>query len=428
MSLSPLASPVRAFALCAPLVFGDMAVGQTLTPETSAPPEWPFNALEHYSDEVGWQGMRGASRAMGRASTAVTLTQAAVEGDTAALVGSVAGITVGAAASLHPVTRFAAVPLAIATDTLVRNSLQHVLVDEEPRLLVDVLAERHGIDYNMLSPERNSWLDINIALYEAVIAAERDAIRAHAGLYAPNFRLNEDLERLREERDRRNLEDLSRIPAPGFEPMDSTTIIPPSSANETPSGVCTVTEDALGAFFAQQYGGLGMASNNAVIAVSNAPTTEVISRDPIIYRLRDPDLCTALGSNSDTLATEATEIATAIRLLRDEAISEGCEGRPGSISDNAVFLRDLDADGNDDLILSHDGIVCAGRPQRSGFCGAQVCTLVFFLRRGDSLQLAGEDLALLDGIDNSSPPVITLYRHGGVRAQVQWNGTQFVDL
>lgn len=55
---------------------------------------------------------------------------------------------------------------------------------------------------------------------------------------------------------------------------------------------CVVTEAELFELFSQN----GMAyANNAVIQVSQDPTTEVISRDPFTYRIGNLQLCQELG-------------------------------------------------------------------------------------------------------------------------------------
>ena len=62
----------------------------------------------------------------------------------------------------------------------------------------------------------------------------------------------------------------------------------------TPSAAsCTATESDLFRLFSAQQGMAG--ANAAVIRVSEAPTTEVISRSPYTYRISDPALCRSLG-------------------------------------------------------------------------------------------------------------------------------------
>ena len=47
-------------------------------------------------------------------------------------------------------------------------------------------------------------------------------------------------------------------------------------------------------------------------------------------------------------------------LIREE-IAAACDGGAGSIDPTAVIERDLTGDGRADLIISHEGIGCAGR-------------------------------------------------------------------
>lgn len=192
-------------------------------------------------------------------------------------------------------------------------------------------------------------------------------------------------------------------------------------------GSCSVSEDDALDYFADLYGGLGFAANNAVIAFSQDATTQVISRNPFVYKTSDPEICSFFDRGTSELESQAPELSNAAEWLRDQAIEEGCDGRTGKMLSDAIFVRDLDADGRDDLILSHDGIVCSGQPQRSIYCGAQVCSLNIFLRRGDLLKFAGEADALVESISNASPPIIALYLHGGAKARVQWDGSQFVN-
>jgi hypothetical protein len=63
---------------------------------------------------------------------------------------------------------------------------------------------------------------------------------------------------------------------------------------ETP---CTATESALHAAFVKAGMGI-MGANNRVIAVSNAPSTQVTSRDPHTYRIHDPAICAILEESA----------------------------------------------------------------------------------------------------------------------------------
>lgn len=58
---------------------------------------------------------------------------------------------------------------------------------------------------------------------------------------------------------------------------------------------CTATEAELFEHFATTMGTFG--ANGAVIRVSNAPTTKVVSRNPFTYEISDAELCAELGKS-----------------------------------------------------------------------------------------------------------------------------------
>lgn len=111
-------------------------------------------------------------------------------------------------------------------------------------------------------------------------------------------------------------------------------------------------------------------------------------------------------------------------LLNQELI-EACQGRGGRIRFEGFIERDLTGDGRKDLIISHDAIECNGDFRRSPFCGAQVCTIKIYVRRGKLLKLEEEFLALISSIGAGPVPVISLYFHGGGQGQLRWNGRAF---
>ncbi len=115
----------------------------------------------------------------------------------------------------------------------------------------------------------------------------------------------------------------------------------------------------------------------------------------------------------------------AAQWLVDREIAEACDGNPGSIDPSGAIERDLDGDGRDDFLLAHEAITCQGDVARSLFCGAQVCSVKIYLRRGDLLE---EKIDLLGGgveIGSGSVPTISMYGHGGARGQWRWNGSRF---
>ncbi len=109
-----------------------------------------------------------------------------------------------------------------------------------------------------------------------------------------------------------------------------------------------------------------------------------------------------------------------------EQIAEACDGGRGTIDPVGVIERDLDGDGKSDLILSHDAIFCSdGRFGRSIFCGAQVCSVIFYVRRGGLLKKVGEVLGGGVTIGQGRRPPISMYGHGGQSVSVKWNGKAF---
>ena len=124
-------------------------------------------------------------------------------------------------------------------------------------------------------------------------------------------------------------------------------------------------------------------------------------------------------------AQPAWALSDAARQRVEEEIAAACDGGPGSFDPAGLVERDLDGDGREDLILSHEHIDCQGQPSRSIFCGMQVCSLHFYVRRGDLLRPAGEVLGSLGPITDTPMPVITTYGHGGGQALWRWNGQAF---
>jgi len=115
--------------------------------------------------------------------------------------------------------------------------------------------------------------------------------------------------------------------------------------------------------------------------------------------------------------------SNAAQWLADREIAQACGG-PGTFDTGGIIERDLTGDGRDDLILSHEAIRCASGG-RSGFCGAQVCSVLIFVRDGD---LMVEKTNMLGGgvsvsVDRS--PVISGYGHGGGRWSIRWTGSAF---
>ncbi len=127
------------------------------------------------------------------------------------------------------------------------------------------------------------------------------------------------------------------------------------------------------------------------------------------------------------LAAPAEARSKAATFLVKEQIASACEGGRGSIDPAGVIERDLDGDGRDDLIIAHEAISCksGGQFGRSTFCGMQVCSVMFYLRRGSLLQLTHEMLGGGVSVGGGAVPVVSMNAHGGSRGSVKWNGRAF---
>lgn len=108
-----------------------------------------------------------------------------------------------------------------------------------------------------------------------------------------------------------------------------------------------------------------------------------------------------------------------------EQIAAACEKRDGSIEPSSVIERDLDGDGQADLIIHHHGIECSGGG-RSIFCGAQACSFHVYVRRGALLTPAGEFMGVETiTVEGARIPTIRTFAHGGKPVALRWNGREF---
>jgi hypothetical protein len=126
-------------------------------------------------------------------------------------------------------------------------------------------------------------------------------------------------------------------------------------------------------------------------------------------------------------SSPAEALSNAARYLIDEQIAEACEwkGGGGTIDPAAVIERDLTGDGRADLIISHEGIVCADGG-RSDFCGMQVCSIMIYVRRGALLEVAADDvLGMGVSVGEGEIPTIHMLGHGGRPTALKWDGQAF---
>jgi len=112
---------------------------------------------------------------------------------------------------------------------------------------------------------------------------------------------------------------------------------------------------------------------------------------------------------------QSTDAQTREVLMRE--IAEACEGARGKIAREGAIERDLDGDGLDDLIVSHEHIDCGGGgggiAGRSLFCGMQVCSVNVYMRSPEGLVLEHETLGGGVEVGPGPVPTVRMYQHGG---------------
>lgn len=124
----------------------------------------------------------------------------------------------------------------------------------------------------------------------------------------------------------------------------------------------------------------------------------------------------------------AEEISDQVSSVIQNVISTECGGQ-GTINPRAVYTADLTIDGIEDLIVDSSGITCESgaayfQPLN---CGAQVCNSYFFINQNGTYVKVWEQLGIVEEITANTPPLVSLYLHGGQRINVSWNGTTFSD-
>ena len=117
------------------------------------------------------------------------------------------------------------------------------------------------------------------------------------------------------------------------------------------------------------------------------------------------------------VSTAAAEVrAETVREIVAREVADACGGAPGKLARDGLIARDLDGDGREDLIVSHEWITCAeggGMGGRSLFCGMQVCSVNIYVARGSGLVPEREMLGGGVRVGPGARPEITMYAHGG---------------
>ncbi|SIS99293.1 hypothetical protein SAMN05421759_1096 [Roseivivax lentus] len=197
--------------------------------------------------------------------------------------------------------------------------------------------------------------------------------------------------------------------------------ISPAGPGSDMSGSCASSEGELFQYFSDRFGGPGMAANNAVISLANQGTTDVISKDPFKYLIRDSEFCEKLSAWKNPAPT----LSNAARYLVQQHIHQGCEGRSGSFSEQGITITDLDGDGRDDLILSDEWIECEGAQQQSKTCGTKVCEAIVYMRRGSTLDRVTSFNGTGIEVGHGERPTVSFLQHDLSNFKFGWDGNQF---
>ncbi|MEL7254436.1 MAG: hypothetical protein AAGL23_09705 [Pseudomonadota bacterium] len=139
-------------------------------------------------------------------------------------------------------------------------------------------------------------------------------------------------------------------------------------------------------------------------------------------------LALAISLTLTGAAQAQSDIAPQVDAILQGHVAEGCLNGQGGRFVDGVYQRDLTGDGLVDLIVDHGGMSCVGDFGRSGFCGAQVCSVIFYVNQGGTLTEVQEILAIVGEISDTPVPLIGLHGHGGGRNFWRWNGSAFVNI
>ncbi|HVL22119.1 MAG TPA: hypothetical protein VM422_14260 [Amaricoccus sp.] len=121
----------------------------------------------------------------------------------------------------------------------------------------------------------------------------------------------------------------------------------------------------------------------------------------------------------------AFALSNAAAYLASQEIGTACGGASGRYDPAYVVERDLDGDGRADLLIAHEGIECDGTG-RSAECGMLACSIRIWLRRGELLELAVDDLQGYDVAVGAGPtPEIRWVASDGAPVSIRWDRNDF---
>lgn len=113
----------------------------------------------------------------------------------------------------------------------------------------------------------------------------------------------------------------------------------------------------------------------------------------------------------------------AARYLIDEQLAAACPAG-GLTTAEAVYELDLTGDGRDDLVIDHRGFTCEFGGQ-SGFCGAQLCSVLIYVREGRLLRQKLEMLSARTEVRAGRDPHVILTDGNGRPKVLRWRGGAF---
>ncbi|MGD9862729.1 MAG: hypothetical protein AB7S99_05925 [Pseudodonghicola sp.] len=161
----------------------------------------------------------------------------------------------------------------------------------------------------------------------------------------------------------------------------------------------------------------------------NMPRHLVAERDGLRRQLGAVGTVAAPGATAAaTPGTEADPVRADARRQAQGLASQQCDSGRGYFPEETLHIRDLDGDGQMDLLLDEMDLICGDGTERSINCGRLVCVFRIYLWRGTGLQLVKTGWNRLGSIGPGTPPRITLHSHGGGQGVVMWDGHDFTPV